>query len=129
MKKEKRKLHFQFLINQVWQVFASKLLHFQRLDMLSSMSGRLVLAGRKATLSQVRGKALQNWKRPSIDELGVPSEPWSRVHDRNQKKFSVQLLTGVSLFAVTAMAAINTVATNSTPYNLLKLDVKFDQAE
>ena len=92
--------------------------------------------------------------RPSIDELGVPSEPWSRVHDRNQKKFSVQvptvkslkrapllsrnlllilsrvqLLTGVSLFAVTAMAAINTVATNSTPYNLLKLDVKFDQAE
>ena len=63
MKKEKRKLHFQFLINQVWQVFASKLLHFQRVDMLSSLSGRLVLAGRKPTLSQVRGKALQNWKR------------------------------------------------------------------
>jgi len=129
MKKEKRKLHFQFLINQVWQVFASKLLHFQRVDMLSSLSGRLFLAGRKPTLSQVRGKALQNWKRPSIDEMAVPSEPWSRVHDRNQKKFSVQLLTGVTLFAVTAMTAINTVATNSTPHNLLKLDVKFDQAE
>ena len=41
----------------------------------------------------------------------------------------VQLLAGATLFAVTAMAAINTVATNSTPYNLLKLDVKFDQAE
>ena len=31
--------------------------------------------------------------RPTIDELGVPSEPWSRVHDRNQKKFSVQVPT------------------------------------
>jgi len=97
--------------------------------MLSSLSARLVLAGKKSTLCQVRGKALQNWKRPSIDELAVPAEPWSRVHDRNQKKFNVQLLAGMALFAVTAMAAINTVATNSTPYNLLKLDVKFDQAE
>jgi hypothetical protein len=41
----------------------------------------------------------------------------------------VQLLTGVTLFAVTVMAAINAFPTNSTPYNLLKLDVKFDQAE
>jgi len=94
--------------------------------MLSSLSARLVLAGRKSTLSQVRGKALQNWKRPSINELSVPSEPWSRVHDRNQKKFNVQLLAGVTLFAVTAMTAINTVATNSTPYDLLKLDVKLE---
>ena len=45
------------------------------------------------------------------------------------KQLILQLLAGMALFAVTAMAAINTVATNSTPYNLLKLDVKFDQAE
>jgi len=97
--------------------------------MLSVSAGRLALAGRKSTLSQVRGKALQNWKRPSIDEMTVPSEPWSRVHDKKQKKFNMQLLAGATLFAVTAMAAINTVAVNSTPYHLLKLDVKFDQAE
>ena len=29
--------------------------------------------------------------RPSIDEMGVPAEPWGRVHDRNQKKFSTQV--------------------------------------
>ena len=28
----------------------------------------------------------QNWKRPSIGELGVPREPWARVHERNQRK-------------------------------------------
>ena len=41
----------------------------------------------------------------------------------------LQLLTGLSLFAVTTMAAVNIVTTNSTPHHLLKLDVKFDQAE
>ena len=85
--------------------------------------------------------------------MTVPSEPWGRVHDRKQKKFNtqvlnfihpldlqfvkttglnhlnLQLLAGATLFAVTAMAAINTVVTNSTPYHLLKLDVKFEQAE
>ena len=32
-----------------------------------------------------------NSARPSINELGVPTEPWARVHDRNQRKFSVQV--------------------------------------
>ena len=45
------------------------------------------------------------------------------------KTMLLQLLTGLSLFAVTTMAAINIVTTNSTPHHLLKLDVKFDQAE
>ena len=36
-----------------------------------------------------RRKALQNWKRPSIDDLLVPTEPWARVHARNQKKFNI----------------------------------------
>ena len=26
-----------------------------------------------------RGKALAGWTRPSIDELGVPTEAWSKV--------------------------------------------------
>jgi len=115
------------LINQVWQLFASKLLHFQS-RMLTARS-RLVLAARRVSSTQVRGKALQNWKRPSIDEMGVPAEPWGRVHDRNQKKFSTQLLVGLSLFAVTAMTGINMIKTNSTPHHLLKLEVKLEQAE
>ena len=28
-----------------------------------------------------RGKALEGWSRPSIDELGVPTEAWSKVHN------------------------------------------------
>jgi hypothetical protein len=35
--------------------------------------------------------ALENWSRPSIDELGVPREPWQRVHERNQQKFNMQV--------------------------------------
>jgi hypothetical protein len=35
---------------------------------------------------------LENWTRPSIDELGVPREPWQWVHERNQKKFNLQVL-------------------------------------
>jgi len=61
--------------------------------------------------------------------MGVPAEPWGRVHDRNQKKFSTQLLVGLSLFAVTAMTGINMIKTNSTPHHLLKLEVKLEQAE
>jgi len=58
--------------------------------------------------------------RPSIGELGVPTEPWLRVHENNQKKFSVQLLVGVAVFSITAVVAYNSVETNSKPYHLLK---------
>jgi hypothetical protein len=27
-----------------------------------------------------RGKALENWARPSIDEIGVPTESWQQVN-------------------------------------------------
>ena len=42
--------------------------------------------------SSCRHKALKNWSRPSISEIGVPSEPWQHVHNKNQKKFNLQLL-------------------------------------
>merc|ERR1711915_794559 len=61
------------------------------------------------------GKALENWKRPSIAEIGVPSESWEVVYSKNQKKFNLQLLAGVGLFSVTAGVAYKTVNTNSTP--------------
>jgi len=70
--------------------------------------------------TSIRGKALQNWSRPSIGELGVPTESWQRVYDKNQKKFSLQLAAGVVLFSSTVLAAYNIVETNSTPHHLLK---------
>jgi len=59
-------------------------------------------------------------RRPSIGELGVPTESWQRVYDKNQKKFSLQLAAGVVLFSSTVLAAYNIVETNSTPHHLLK---------
>jgi len=58
--------------------------------------------------------------RPSIGELGVPTEPWLRVHENNQKKFSIQLVIGVGVFCITSLVAYNSVETNGKPYNLLK---------
>ena len=60
-------------------------------------------------------KALQNWTRPSIDELTVPRDPWQRVFDRNQKRFNAQLLAGVGLFTGTVVITLNTVKWNTTP--------------
>merc|ERR1711892_724248 len=65
--------------------------------------------------SLVRRKAIENWKRPSIEEIGVPKESWQNVFAKNQKKYTVQLLAGAGLFGVTVMYAYNTVFTNSTP--------------
>merc|ERR1711936_870579 len=65
--------------------------------------------------SSVKRKALDNWKRPSIDEIGVPAESWVSVYTKNQKKFNIQLLAGAGLLGVTVFAAYNAVDTNTTP--------------
>ena len=39
-----------------------------------------------------RHKAIKNWTRPSIAEMGVPKEPWQQVHSRNQKKYNMHLV-------------------------------------
>merc|ERR1712080_675773 len=70
---------------------------------------------RKLHTSASRRKALQNWKRPSIEELGVPKEPWNRVHDANQKKFTKQLLAGLVVFPTTVIIVNNQVFFNGTP--------------
>ena len=72
-------------------------------------------AARNFHTSHANFKALQNWKRPSIDEIIIPKEPWSRVHTKNQKKYNAQLLAGVALFGGTVLVAANTIKTNSTP--------------
>lgn len=86
------------------------------------LSPRLLLAARAPWRVPARGKALQGWQRPSIGELGVPSEPWARVHERNQKKFTLQLLAGLGVFSTTLIVVINTVVPNmnSTPHHLMK---------
>ena len=44
-----------------------------------------------------RGKALQGWTRPSIDELGVPTESWAKVH-RNLLNVARNFVSLIHLF-------------------------------
>ena len=51
---------------------------------------------------QTRGMAaVKNYKRPSMDELGVPSESWNILHARTQKKYNGALAGGLILFLAT----------------------------
>lgn len=112
------KLHFSIFDITGIAAFASKLLHFRGLAL--AMISRTLLAAQSVRKMPARGKALANWARPSIGELGVPTEPWLRVHEANQKKFSLQLLAGVVLFGGTVLVAHNSVELNGTPHHLLK---------
>jgi len=60
-------------------------------------------------------KALKNWKRPSIDELTVPRDPWQRVFDKNQKRYNTQLMLGVGVLTGTVFVFANSVHFNTTP--------------
>ena len=44
------------------------------------MASRSFLAATRLIKNQTRGKALANWARPSIDEMGVPTESWKQVN-------------------------------------------------
>merc|ERR1712179_890551 len=70
-----------------------------------------------------RQKAVKNWTRPSIAEMGVPKEPWQQVHSRNQKKYNIHLVAGVGALAVSLFAVNIQVNFNPTPKYLK--DVKF----
>jgi len=74
-----------------------------------------ICLSRQLATSRSNCKALKNWKRPSIGELGVPREPWQRVHDRNQRKFNTHLATGLVAIGFTGIVLVNTVFFNSTP--------------
>jgi len=52
---------------------------------------------------QVRGRAVQNWKRPTMDEYGVPTESWAVVNARNQKKYNGMLAAGLAFFGLTSV--------------------------
>jgi len=70
---------------------------------------------RQLHVSPANLKALKNWKRPSIDEMLMPKEPWKRVYESNQKKYNLQLATGVLVFGGTVLVAVNTIRPNGTP--------------
>jgi len=70
-----------------------------------------------------RHKAVKNWTRPSIAEMGVPKEPWQQVHSRNQKKYNMHLVAGAGAIAVSLFALNVQVNFNPTPKYLK--DVKF----
>ena len=69
---------------------------------LKMNSGALLRAGAGLRgRMQVRGKAVQNWKRPSMDEYGVPTESWAVVNARNQKKYTTLLAVGATFLSLT----------------------------
>merc|ERR1719320_500632 len=45
----------------------------------------------------------------------MPKEPWKRVYESNQKKYNMQLATGVVLLGGTILVAVNTIRPNATP--------------
>ena len=72
-------------------------------------------ARRFLSSSSVKRKALEGWKRPNIDEIGVPKENWQGVFNKNQQKYNLHLLTGVGLLGVTMYVAYDNIFTNPTP--------------
>jgi len=67
-----------------------------------------------------RGKALANWARPSIDEMGVPTGSWAQAHGKAQTKGNLHLAVGVVSISVAIFALQQNVFFNSQPSHLLK---------
>jgi len=67
-----------------------------------------------------RGKALANWARPSIDEMGVPTGSWAAANAKCNTKGNLHLAVGLVSISI-AIAALNqNVFFNGTPHHLLK---------
>merc|ERR1712051_426832 len=80
------------------------------------------LAARNTQLSQrnfsgsgIRLKALKNWSRPSISELTIPTQSWSVVFAKNQKRYNLHLLVGIGASTLSAVVFFSTVDLNPTP--------------
>ena len=53
---------------------------------------RALLSTSRLMVVPRRGKALANWARPSIDEMGVPTESWKQVYSYKVTIFSILIL-------------------------------------
>merc|ERR1711983_660844 len=91
-------------------------------SLLRNKSTILIYSKRCISLSAYHLKALKNWTRPSIAELGVPTESWQHVHNKNQKRFNLHLLAGAGAIAVSSLSFYAMVDLNGTPQFLKKVD-------
>merc|ERR550519_361935 len=83
---------------------------------MRGVTGRIMHMTRRGfQTSGGRRKALENWKRPSIDELGVPKENWGVVNARTQKRYNLHLVAGLGVTSFTAAFIANVVDFNTTP--------------
>ena len=95
--------------------------------------------------SGIRLKALKNWSRPSISELGIPTQSWSVVYAKNQKRYNLHLLgeslrffinsdniykyqiyiiVGIGASTLSAIVFFSTVDLNPTPAFLKKVNIE-----
>merc|ERR1711983_117353 len=91
-------------------------------SLLRKKSTILIYSKRCISLSAYHLKALKNWTRPSIAELGVPTESWQHVHNKDQKRFNLHLLAGAGAIAVSSLSFYAMVDLNGTPQFLKKVD-------
>ena len=90
------------------------------------MNSRVLLRATSALRTQVRGKAVQNYKRPSMDEYGVPTEAWATVNARTQKKYNMVLAGGVVIASFTGAYCWNSDKTvfHTVPRHLIEVGPK-----
>merc|ERR1712079_218561 len=96
------------------------LIHFYKRLVEDTMASRSFLAATRLMKNQTRGKALANWARPSIDEMGVPTESWKQVYDKNQSRYMLQLGAGLVAITASIFAFSQQVFMNPAPKHLLK---------
>jgi len=83
------------------------------------MSKGLLLARPVGNLILRRGKAVQSWKRPTMDEYLGPKEPWEKVNAQRQKEGWAYLLGGIAFVASTTayMLSIEFIDPAPNPIN------------
>jgi len=89
------------------------------------MASRGFLASKNLVVVSKRGMAvpIKNWKRPSMEELPVPSVPWGQVMpgiiNKNRLIFWSSIPAFLSLFFVPdAIFGINPLYNGGTPYHV-----------
>ena len=86
------------------------------------MISRQLLALRSVQRTQVRGKAISNYKRPSMDLYLAPTEAYGPANAKRQSKYNMSLLLGT--LSLAASIVVGTVLDvwefNPYPYKLVK---------
>ena len=88
---------------------------------------RSVLRLTSLTVQRVQSRgmaAIKNRKRPSMDEIAIPSEPWAQVNAKRQTRYNTILALGLSaLVSTIAFVKISgSIPFYGTPWHLIKKD-------